>query len=112
MSPDGLILVGPLGFGLLRESEWAADSVGGLSEKHKKLIDSNVTVVGDAYAAASEAHAIAVLTEWDEFKTVDARRIFDGMRQPAFIFDGRNILDRERLAKLGFEVHCIGRTAK
>ena len=89
-----------------------ADSVGGLSDKHKKLIDSNVTVVGDAYAAASEAHAIAVLTEWDEFKTVDARRIFDGMRQPAFIFDGRNILDRERLAKLGFEVHCIGRAAK
>ena len=89
-----------------------ADSVGGLSNKHRKLIETNVTVVGDAYSAASEAHAIAVLTEWDEFKTVDSLRIFDGMRQPAFIFDGRNILDREKLVKIGFEVHSIGRPAK
>lgn len=89
-----------------------ADSVGGLSDRHKKLIETNVTVVGDAYSAASEAHAIAVLTEWDEFKTVDSLRIFDGMRQPAFIFDGRNILDREKLVKIGFEVHSIGRPAK
>ena len=89
-----------------------ADSVGGLSDRHKKLIETNVTVVGDAYSAASEAHAIAVLTEWDEFKTVDSLRIFDGMRQPAFIFDGRNILDCEKLVKIGFEVHSIGRPAK
>ena len=89
-----------------------ADSVGGLSDRHKKLIETNVTVVGDAYSAASEAHAIAVLTEWDEFKTVDSLRIFDCMRQPAFIFDGRNILDREKLVKIGFEVHSIGRPAK
>lgn len=89
-----------------------ADSVGGLSDKHRKLIETNVTVVSDAYSAASEAHAIAVLTEWDEFKTVDSLRIFDGMRQPAFIFDGRNILDREKLVKIGFEVHSIGRPAK
>ena len=89
-----------------------ADSVGGLSDKHRKLIETNVNVVGDAYSAASEAHAIAVLTEWDEFKTVDSLRIFDDMRQPAFIFDGRNILDREKLVKIGFEVHSIGRPSK
>lgn len=89
-----------------------ADSVGGLSDKHRKLIETNVTVVGDAYAAACEAHAIAVLTEWDEFKTVDSLRVFDRMRQPAFIFDGRNILDRDKLVKIGFEVHSIGRPAK
>ncbi len=89
-----------------------ADSVGGLSDKHRKLIETNVTVVSDAYSAAAEAHAIAVLTEWDEFKNMDSLRIFDGMRQPAFIFDGRNILDREKLVKIGFEVHSIGRPAK
>ena len=89
-----------------------ADSVGGLSDKHRKLIETNVTVVGDVYAAASEAHAIAVLTEWDEFKTVDSSRVFQGMRQPAFIFDGRNILDRDNLLKIGFEVHSIGRPSK
>ncbi len=89
-----------------------ADSVGGLSDKHRKLIETNVTVVGDVYAAATEAHAIAVLTEWDEFKTVDSSRVFQGMRQPAFIFDGRNILDRDKLVKIGFEVHSIGRPSK
>ena len=89
-----------------------SDSVGGLSEKHRKLIESNVIVANDAYTAASEAHAIAVLTEWDEFKTLDASRIFEGMRQPAFIFDGRNILDRAKLVRLGFEVHSIGRPSK
>ena len=89
-----------------------SDAVGGLSEKHRNLIVSNVTVVHDAYSSASEAHAIAVLTEWDEFKTVDANRIFQGMRQPAFIFDGRNILDRANLVRIGFEVHNIGRSAK
>ena len=89
-----------------------SDLVGGLSEKHRKLIESNVTVVDNVYAAANEAHAIAVLTEWDEFKAVDAKRIFSSMRQPAFMFDGRNILDRASLVKLGFEVHSIGRPAK
>ena len=89
-----------------------ADSVGGLSVKHQKLIETNVNVVGDVYSSTSDAHAIAVLTEWDEFKTVDSSRIFQGMRQPAFIFDGRNILDRDKLVKIGFEVHSIGRPSK
>ena len=88
-----------------------ADSTGVLSDKHKQLIESNVTVVRDAYAAADEAHAITVLTEWDEFKSVDTKRVFQGMRRPAFVFDGRNILDRNKLAQQGFEVHCIGRSA-
>ena len=89
-----------------------ADSVGGLSVKHQKLIETNVNVVGDVYSSTSDAHAIAVLTEWDEFKTVDSSRVFQSMRQPAFIFDGRNILDRDKLVKIGFEVHSIGRPSK
>ena len=88
------------------------DSVGGLSDKHRKLIETNVTIVNDIYAATREAHAIAVLTEWDEFKTFDANRVYKAMRQPAFVFDGRNILDCDKLVKIGFEVHSIGRPAK
>lgn len=88
-----------------------SDVNGVLSDKHKQLIETNVTVVQDAYVAANEAHAIVVLTEWDEFKQVDAKRVFNGMRRPAFIFDGRNILDRSKLTQQGFEVHCIGRSS-
>ena len=98
---------------MLSELELAfTDSVGGLSDKHRKLIETNVTIVSDVYASAREAHAIAVLTEWDEFKTFDAIRVYKDMRQPAFVFDGRNILDCAKLVKIGFEVHSIGRAAK
>jgi UDPglucose 6-dehydrogenase len=55
-----------------------------------------------------DAHAIAVLTEWDEFQTYDWQRIYNSMQKPAFVFDGRNVLDREVLEKIGFEYKEIG----
>jgi len=63
----------------------------------------------DVYAVAANSHALAVVTEWDEFKTLDYERIFKSMVKPAFIFDGRNILDHAALRKIGFEVHAIGK---
>jgi UDPglucose 6-dehydrogenase len=63
----------------------------------------------DPYKAAKNAHAIAIVTEWDLYKTLDYERLYRDMEKPAFIFDGRNILDHERLFKIGFEVHPIGR---
>jgi UDPglucose 6-dehydrogenase len=62
----------------------------------------------DAYAACKKAHAIAVLTEWDEFNTYDWQRIYDAMEKPAFVFDGRNILDRKKLTDIGFVYQGIG----
>ena len=62
----------------------------------------------DPYIALKEANAIAVLTEWDEFKTYDWNKIYDNMKKPAFIFDGRNILDRQSLEKIGFIYQGIG----
>ncbi|THF50545.1 UDP-glucose 6-dehydrogenase [Flavobacterium supellecticarium] len=67
-----------------------------------------LTVTNDPYAAADKAHAIAILTEWDEFKTYDWKRIYDNMLKPAFIFDGRNLLDKEALQKIGFVYQGIG----
>merc|ERR1711871_308441 len=61
----------------------------------------------DVYAACDGAHAIAILTEWDEFKTLDYERIYKGMAKPAFVFDGRNIVDIEKLRDIGFEVYAI-----
>jgi UDPglucose 6-dehydrogenase len=67
-----------------------------------------LNVVNDPYEAVHKAHAIAVLTEWGEFKEYDYERIFDEMLKPAFIFDGRRLLDNEVLKKQGFKVYTIG----
>jgi UDPglucose 6-dehydrogenase len=63
----------------------------------------------DPYAAAKGAHAIAVLTEWPHFAELDYQVIFESMVKPAFIFDGRNILDHQNLFNLGFNVYAIGK---
>lgn len=70
-----------------------------------------VVICQDAYEACAGAHAVAVITEWDEFKALDFHRIYEGMYKPAFLFDGRNILDLEALRALGFEAHGIGKPA-
>ncbi|KQC13565.1 MAG: UDP-glucose 6-dehydrogenase [Desulfuromonas sp. SDB] len=63
----------------------------------------------DPYQAAVGAHAIAVLTEWDVYPKLDYQRIFDSMEKPAFIFDGRNILDHRKLFEIGFNVYPVGK---
>jgi UDPglucose 6-dehydrogenase len=74
------------------------------SEKNANAISS----FDSPYDACKNAHAIAVLTEWDEFVQYDWQKIYDGMQKPAFVFDGRNILDRTALEAIGFEYQGIG----
>ena len=62
-----------------------------------------------AEEACDSAHAVAILTEWDEFTKLDYQAIFDKMLKPAFLFDGRNILDLGALHKIGFETHAVGK---
>ena len=68
-----------------------------------------VEICSDPYTAAAGAHAVAVMTEWDEFQTLDYQRIYDSMLKPALIFDGRNILDLEHLRAIGFKAEGIGK---
>ncbi len=68
-----------------------------------------VEYVEDPYEAARNAHAVAILTEWDLFRTLSWEKIYDGMDKPAFLFDGRNILDHEKLYEIGFNVYPLGR---
>ena len=89
--------------------EVLSDADGHLSPVCKELIEKNVTVGKNAYEVADGAHAIAVLTEWDEFRTLDFERIHAAMLKPAFVFDGRNLLDTGQLTRLGFEVHSVGK---
>lgn len=69
---------------------------------------SLVVVNDDPYEACQGAHAIAILTEWDEFKSYDWQRIKQSMKSPSFIFDGRKLLHREELERLGFIYYAIG----
>ena len=69
----------------------------------------NLIVVKTALEACHGAHAVAVLTEWDEFKDLDFGKIHDGMLKPAFLFDGRNILPHAKLKEIGFRVFAIGK---
>jgi UDPglucose 6-dehydrogenase len=65
----------------------------------------------DPYEAAKDCDTIAVMTEWDLFKKLDYQKIYESMRKPAFIFDGRNILDHKTLYEMGFQVFPIGKPA-
>jgi UDPglucose 6-dehydrogenase len=85
------------------------DASGHIPANVEELLQANVSVGKDAYEVADQAHAVAVMTEWDEFRSLDFSRVYQVMAKPAFIFDGRNILDNGNLAKIGFEVHSIGR---
>lgn len=75
----------------------------------KGKTDPRLTVVHSAYEAARGAHALAIVTEWDEFKHLDYGRIFAEMQQPAFVFDGRNILNLPKLREIGFRASGIGK---
>jgi UDPglucose 6-dehydrogenase len=83
-----------------------------LEELESRPMEQNkarLAKAADAYEACKDAHAIAVLTEWDEFKTLDWERIYRDMKKPAFLFDGRLILDRQKLSDIGFTVYSIGK---
>lgn len=67
-----------------------------------------LTTHSDPYQTVVDAHALAIITEWDEFKTYDWQKIYDNMSKPAFIFDGRNLLDRSELESIGFSYRGIG----
>ncbi|MFO7870656.1 MAG: nucleotide sugar dehydrogenase [Kiritimatiellia bacterium] len=76
-----------------------------------KDLEGSVEFVEDPYAAASGAHALAVLTGWPEYRELDYGRILKSMTKPPFLFDGRNVLDHRALFDLGFNVHAVGKPA-
>lgn len=71
--------------------------------------NERVSYCGSAYEASEGAHAVLILTEWDEFKELDFQKIYNDMQLPAFLFDGRNLLDLEVLRTIGFEAQGIGK---
>lgn len=72
-------------------------------------LNNLITTCDSMIEAARDSHAIAVMTEWDEFAEADYTALYEVMQKPAFIFDGRNILPHEKLQEIGFEVYAIGK---
>lgn len=81
----------------------------GLTEQKIALKLKQIFVYKTPMDALNQAHAVAVMTEWDEFKTYDWEAIYTNMYKPAFVFDGRNILNVEKLTTIGFQVKGIGK---
>lgn len=79
-----------------------------LETRTEKENDKYIFVASNPYVAVENSHAIAILTEWDEFKGYDWQKIYDSMLKPAFIFDGRNLLNKEQLESIGFIYQSIG----
>lgn len=77
-----------------------------------KEVSQRVEFEGDPYIAAQDSHAIAILTEWPQYAELDYRKIYSSMTHPAFIFDGRNILDHEMLYDIGFNVLAVGKPSR
>jgi UDPglucose 6-dehydrogenase len=75
----------------------------------QSVLDEQLEVSETPYQAANSAHALAVLTEWDEFRDLDLKRIHGLMLKPAFLFDGRGVLPSDSLVKLGFSPFTIGK---
>jgi UDPglucose 6-dehydrogenase len=93
-----------------REDMWSElDYTCGVNKDNTPNLEESVVNATDPYEASDGAHALCLLTEWDEFKTLDYERIYKSMAKPAFIFDGRNLLDHSKLRKIGFEVHAVGK---
>ncbi len=84
----------------------------------KALVNARIDLAGldninyetDPYQAADGAHAIAIMTEWEEYRHLDYQRIYSSMKKPAFIFDGRNILNHCQLFEIGFNVYPVGQS--
>jgi UDP-N-acetyl-D-mannosaminuronate dehydrogenase len=67
-------------------------------------VKKHVSIAGSALEACKRADAIVIATEWKEFKVLEWEEIYQSMNKPAFLFDGRLLVDAQKLTKIGFKV--------
>ena len=80
-------------------------------EIHPNIIEKKIKqikIYDNPIDACLDSHAIAILTEWDQFKKIDFKLIYKSMFKPAFLFDGRKIMNEEKIKKIGFNYYEIG----
>ncbi|CAO3623800.1 unnamed protein product [Cunninghamella echinulata] len=78
----------------------------------RQQLEKQIQICANAYEACQDADAVVICTEWDEFRDdqLDYEKIYQGMHKPAFLFDGRLILNAAKLRNIGFKVNVIGKT--
>ena len=74
----------------------------------RKSLEETVSVCPSVLDACYDAEAVVIATDWDEFKQIDWSLVYNVMRKPAVIFDGRRVLNIAELKKIGFKVHSVG----
>lgn len=79
-----------------------------LQTRSQEQNEKHISHYNNIYEVSENAHAIAILTEWDEFKECDWQKIYNNMLKPAFIFDGRNLLNSQKMKEIGFNYQAIG----
>ena len=81
-----------------------------LNTRSTKSNLNSLNYFSNPYEACENSHAVAVITEWDEFITFNWQKIYSNLTKPAKVFDGRNILNKIQLKNIGFEVYSIGKS--
>jgi UDPglucose 6-dehydrogenase len=79
-------------------------------ERAREVLNSSIAYTSDAYEAARDADALLILTEWDEFASLDLARLHQQLKYP-IVIDGRNLYDPEAMAAHGFTYYSVGRPA-
>jgi len=92
---------------IIRDLRSALEAIG--QQTDEQYIAKNIIIHNDYRQAVDKAHAIAIVTEWDEFKNYNWPQVFEGMKKPAFLFDGRNLLDIQEMKAIGFNYRGIGK---
>lgn len=72
-------------------------------------IKESMQFIENPYEAAAGSHALLILTDWSIYRDLDYKKIYRSMIKPAFLFDGRNIIDHHKCFKIGFNVFAIGK---
>nr|CAG4638351.1 EOG090X03RJ [Cyclestheria hislopi] len=93
----------------VEDSQIRLDLLGSTDFTDESPYQSLINIFSDPYSAAKDTHALVICTEWDEFITLDYQRMYDSMLKPAFVFDGRKILNHSSLVNIGFHVETIGK---
>jgi len=93
---------------LLKEGSQVVAYDPAASERARETLGKRVSFTANAYDAVKGADALLVLTDWEEFASLDLERVRELLRYP-IVIDGRNMYSPERMAALGFHYYSVGR---